>query len=101
MYHYGWIRSEEQMNRKSEKVNGYWDKAPQKVDYSQIDNTILRAFSGDHPAAISQWLPSADGLFETDLTHTLTKKEIRHRIMLKLESLLGLELSKKHFKLVQ
>ncbi|MBD3809947.1 MAG: glycosyltransferase [Sulfuricurvum sp.] len=101
MYHYGWIRSEEQMNRKSEKVNGYWDKAPQKIDYSQIDGKILRRFEGNHPAAVAQWLPEAEGVFQSDPTYIPTPKEKKHRIMLTIESMFGLELSKKHFKLVR
>mgnify|MGYP000898934100 FL=1 len=35
-YHYGWVRSEDQMNLKSEKVQKYWGKEPTKIDYSQI-----------------------------------------------------------------
>lgn len=101
MYHYGWVRSEEQMNKKSEKVNGYWDKVPQKVDYSQIDGAILREFTGTHPKVIQKWLPEAVGIFEADPTYSLTKKEKKHRLMLQAERLFGLELSKKHFKLVR
>ena len=33
-------------------------------------------------------------------SHVLTKKQKKHRIMLKLEKLFGIELSKKHYKLV-
>ena len=36
-YHYGWVRSEEQMNLKSQKVQRYWGKRHTKIDYSQMD----------------------------------------------------------------
>lgn len=101
VYHYGWIRSEEQMNRKSEKVEQYWTKAPKKIDYSQIDHAILREFSGTHPAVMADWLPrESPGLFTADPNHILSKREKKHRLMLRLERLLGLELSKKHYRLV-
>ena len=101
VYHYGWVRSEDQMNEKSQKVNGYWDKLPQTIDYSKIDSSILKTFQGSHPQAVQDWLPKADGLFQVDISHKLTKKEKKHRWMLKLEKMFNLELSKKHYKLVR
>jgi len=100
-YHYGWIRSEEQMNLKSKKVQKYWGKEPAKIDYSQMDQSIITQFSGTHPAVVQDWLPRVEGAFQVDPNYVLTKKQKKHRIMLKLEKLFGLELSKKHFKLVK
>ena len=100
-YHYGWIRSEDEMNLKSEKVQKYWSGKPVKIDYSQMDQSIIKQFSGTHPAVVDDWLPRAEGVFQVDRKYTLTKKQKKHRIMLKLEKLFGLELSKKHFKLVK
>ena len=100
-YHYGWVRSEDEMNLKSEKVQKYWGGKPVKIDYSQMDQSIIKQFSGTHPAVVHDWLPRAEGVFQVDRKYTLTKKQKKHRIMLKLEKLFGLELSKKHFKLVK
>jgi len=100
-YHYGWIRSEEQMNLKSKKVQKYWGKEPAKIDYSQMDQSIIKQFCGTHPAIVHHWLPRAEGVFQVDPKYTLTKKQKKHRIILKLEKLFGLNLSKKHFKLVK
>lgn len=102
VYHYGWVRSEEQMNRKAEKVGQYWAKSNEKVDYSQIDQAILQEFSGTHPALMADWLPmEVPGLFAADPAHILSRREKRHRLMLKLECLFGWELSKKHYTLVR
>jgi len=101
MYHYGWVRSEEQMNLKSEKVQKYWNKKPEPIDYTQIDPTIIKEFKGSHPKVIQPWLPKAEGVFEADPHHILTRRERKHRWMLKLEKLFGLELSKKHYHLVK
>ena len=40
-YHYGWARSEDQMNLKVSKVQKYWDTKPVKIDYSQMDKSII------------------------------------------------------------
>jgi len=101
MYHYGWVRSEEQMNLKSEKVQKYWNKEHKKIDYSQIDPSIIEEFKGTHPKVVQEWLPKAKGVFQADPNHTLTRREKKHRLMKKLEELFGLELSKKHYRLVK
>ena len=89
------------MNLKSEKVQKYWSGKPVKIDYSQMDQLIIRQFSGTHPAVVHDWLPRTEGVFQVDRKYTLTKKQKKHRIMLKFEKLFGIELSKKHFKLVK
>lgn len=101
MYHYGWVRSEEQMNLKSQKVQKYWNKKHKNIDYTQIDGTIIKEFTGTHPAIVKKWLPKVDGLFQADPNYQLSRKEKKHRLMIKLEKLFGLELSKKHYKIIK
>ncbi len=102
VYHYGWVRSEEQMNRKADKVEKYWAKEPKKIDYSLIDPQVLREFTGDHPSVMAGWLPAGNpGLFQADPDHRLTRRERKHRVLMKLEKLFGLEMSKKHYTLVR
>jgi hypothetical protein len=99
-YHYGWVRSEEQMNLKSRKVQKYWGNEFVKIDYSQIDQAIINEFKGSHPRIIQQWLPSDKGIYIADPKYKLSKKQKKHRFLLKLEKLFGIDLSKKHFKLI-
>ena len=99
-YHYGWLRSQEQMNLKSEKVQKYWAKDPVKVDYSQMDQSIIKEFQGSHPEIIKKWLPKESGLYKVDPNYKPSKKQKRHRMMIKFEKLFGVDLSKKHYKLV-
>ena len=99
-YHYGWLRSQEQMNLKSEKVQKYWAKDPVKVDYSQMDQSIIKEFQGSHPEIIKKWLPKGSGLYKVDPNYKPTKKQKRHQMMIKFEKLFGVDLSKKHYKLV-
>ena len=88
------------MNLKSIKVNKYWNQNPNVIDYSQIDQSIITPFSGSHPKVIKDWLPTEDGVYKADPSYKLTKKQKKHRLMIKLENIFGLDLSKKHFKLV-
>ena len=101
MYHYGWVRNEEQMNLKLQKVSKYWKHSYNKIDYTQIDKTILKEFKGTHPKVIVDWLPEAEGIFKADENHILTKKEKRHRLKKNIEKIFNMDLSKKHFKLIK
>ena len=100
-YHYGWVRTEEEMNLKSSKVQKYWDKVPTKIDYGQMDQSIIKKFEGTHPKVVKSWLPKDSGLYRVDENYQLTNKQKKHQFMIKIEKLLGLELSKKHYQLIK
>jgi hypothetical protein len=102
IYHYGWVRSEAQMNLKAAEVHKYWDERPAAaVDYSKIDPAALKPFISEHPEIVRDWLPKADGLFQADPNHQLTSREKKHRLMMKLEKMFGMQFSKKHYRLVR
>jgi hypothetical protein len=99
-YHYGWLRSESQMNLKSSMVNKYWGSDPALIDYSQMDQEIIQEFLGSHPQIMNDWLPKAEGLYIVNPNYELTKKQKKHRLMIKLENFFKVDLSKKHYKLI-
>ena len=99
-YHYGWVRSEHQMNLKSEKVQKYWGGKAKKIDYSKMDQSIIKEFKGSHPKIIKDWLPNENEVFRADPNYKPSKKQKKHRVMITIEKFFGLELSKKHYKLV-
>jgi glycosyltransferase involved in cell wall biosynthesis len=105
IFHYGWLRRQEEMNEKIKRVARYWGKSPIPIDYSKIDPKILREFKGTHPAVMKEWLlkhiGECDSIFKADPNHPLTKKEIKHRLVAWIERILGIDLSKKHFKIVK
>ena len=102
IYHYGWVRSEAQMNLKSAAVEKFWNNQTKaQADYSQIDASTLKPFTGAHPKAIQDWLPKADGIFQADPNYRLSKRDKKHRLMLKLEAWFGFRFNKKHYKLVR
>ena len=89
------------MNLKSKKVQQYWGKDSVIIDYSKVDQSIIKEFKGTHPEIIVNWLPKSNGIFQADYKYTLNKKEKRHRKMKRIESIFKLDFSKKHFKLVK
>ena len=99
-YHYGWVRSEAQMNLKSKNVQKYWGGEANKIDYSKMDQSIIKEFKGSHPKIIQDWIPKETGVFVADQDYKLSLKQKKHKIMIIFEKLFGLELSKKHYKLV-
>jgi hypothetical protein len=99
-FHYGWVRSEEEMNLKSQKVQKYWGKEYVKVDYTQINSMIFKEFKGSHPKIIQSWLPKDIGIFNADSDYKLSLKEKKYQILLKIENIFGNDFSKKHYKLI-
>jgi glycosyltransferase involved in cell wall biosynthesis len=98
IFHYGYLRSNEQMALKNATVYKYWSNTPPPpFDYGEIDPYTLKLFTGTHPKVMAQWLPPAEGIFKANPSHKLTFDEIRHRIMLKIESWTGAEFSHKHY----
>lgn len=101
IYHYGWVRSEQEMNLKFQAVEKYWSSRTVTVNYADVDPQTLREFTGTHPKVVQDWLPSAKGQFQADPNHKLTRREKKHRMMLKIESWLGVRFNKKHYRLVK
>jgi glycosyltransferase involved in cell wall biosynthesis len=101
IYHYGWVRSEAQMDAKVAGVQKFWNESVlPPVDYAQIDPAGLKLFTGTHPKAVQDWLPRAEGIFQADPNYRLTRREKKHRLMLKLEQWFGIRFNKKHYRLV-
>jgi len=102
IYHYGWVKTEEQMDLRKQSVAKYWSDQPRaRVVYADIDHKTLRMFGGPHPKVVQDWLPPAEGLFPTDPNHRLTSRERKHRVMLKLEKWFGFRFNKRHYKLIR
>ncbi len=100
-YHYGWIRTENQMNLKSKKVQKYWSREPVSIDYSQIDPSIIRLFKGSHPKIMNDFFIKNTGIFQASKNYKITFKDRKHRIMKKIENVFKVSLSKKHYKLLK
>lgn len=102
IYHYGWIRRNEDMQKKLDQVSKYWaDSTTMQIQYSQFDARALEAFKGTHPQAVQQWLlTGAEQELRIDPAYQPTRKENKYHLMRRIELLTGLDFSRKHFKLV-
>lgn len=99
MYHYGWIRTEEEAALKASKITKYWNATTgSETDYSQVDSYILKEYTEEHPAVMIDFLLPAKGLVAVDPNYQLTKKDKINRVRLKLEGMLNHDFSKRHYK---
>lgn len=103
IYHYGHVRSIKKMREKIQQVSRYWGHPPPDFkDYGHIDPQALAKFTGTHPKVVQQWLEEcAEHSLHLDPTYQPSRRERRHRWMMKLERLFNLELSKKHYTLIK
>ncbi len=102
IYHYGHVRSIAAMNERNQRVGKYWGGSAERFKAYQIDPQALAPFNGSHPAVVHDWLANAaEKNFSPDPAHQASKRERRHRWMMRLEQLFGLELSKKHYTLIK
>ncbi len=97
IFHYGYVRSAEQMALKNATVHRHFRQQNWDFEYQEIDSYILKPFTGTHPRVMESWLPPAEGIYQPNLEHKLNSSEIRHRIMLKIEGWTGAEFSHKHY----
>ena len=102
IYHYGWIRRNEDMQKKLDQVSKYWASSTKmQVYYSQFDARALEAFKGTHPKAVQAWLlTGAEQDLHIDPAYKPTRKENKYHLMRRIELLTGQDFSRKHFKLV-
>ena len=88
------------MNEKLKQVGKYWgDNHRGMSSYGMIDTAELRPFKGTHPEIVKQWIKNeSEQAFEQSPHYELTRRDYRNRIRFRLEDLLNLEISKKHYK---
>ena len=65
-----------------------------------MDQSIIREFKGTHPKIMHDWLPNEAGIFQAAKNYIPTQKQKKHQIMKRFENFFGIDLSKKHFKLI-
>ncbi len=98
VFHYGYVRNEEQMQQKFDRVEKYWSNKKKEFNYGDIDPTILREFKGTHPKVVENYFPEADEVFKSNPEYVPTKKEVKRRWKAKLEKLFGgVDLSRKFY----
>ncbi|MDE3125687.1 MAG: glycosyltransferase family 2 protein [Bacteroidota bacterium] len=75
MYHYGWVKSPEQMMRKNKNMAAFWNHAsiqaiansPQQV-YNFEEYDSIEKFTGTHPAVMKQRIAAKNWQINLDVT---------------------------------
>lgn len=98
IFHYGWVSDEAKFNALRARNEKYWSDKQSKIDYAEVDPRTLREFTGTHPTAIQRWLPPAEGMFQANPDHVLSRREKKHRVLMKLEDWFGLDFTPKHYR---
>ncbi|MCE9620636.1 MAG: glycosyltransferase [Planctomycetes bacterium] len=99
IYHYGFVRSVESMNKKIARVTKYWGSTAAAIKRYETDPMGLARFQGTHPAVIHKWIEEeSERGFAPDPDYRITRKERKYRMMMRLERLFGWDLSRRHFK---
>ena len=103
IYHYGHCRSVKKMNEKLSQIGKYWGANHREFEgYGSIDLAEIRPFLGSHPSIMTEWLATeAETIFVQDAGFRPTVRDLRNRIRFLVEEKLGVEISKKHFKVVK
>jgi hypothetical protein len=103
IYHYGHVRKVARMQAKIHQVSHYWGHPPPVFEgYGNIDPQALGKFRGSHPAVMQTWLAEeAESQLVLNPNYIPSRRERRHRWMMRIERLLRWELSKKHYRLVK
>ncbi|MES2954801.1 MAG: glycosyltransferase, partial [Pseudomonadota bacterium] len=83
IFHYGWIRRNEDMQKKLDQVSKYWASSTKmEVHYSQFDARALQAFKGSHPKVAQEWLlTGAEQDLRIDPAYKPTRKENKYHLM--------------------
>jgi len=101
IYHYGHARKLEYLQNKVDQVSKYWGSQPPKVKYD-IDPLALTPFYRTHPKFVLDWISRhTEKTYTPNRNHVLTRRERKHRWSMRIEKLFGIDLSRKHYKLIR
>ena len=97
IYHYGWVKSQEQMVKKMKEVSQYWHEGiewehyiqSEKVfDYNDFDSLAL--FEGTHPEVMKTRIAQQNWQLNVDLTKK--RFSLKDALLYKFEKLTGIRL---------
>jgi hypothetical protein len=96
IYHYGWVKSPEQMLRKQKNVSRFWNENTEEwkkylesgeyFDFSEFDS--LKKFTGTHPAVMNNRINKQNWHVELDVSKK--KFSFEERLLYKFEKLTGI-----------
>ncbi len=107
MYHYGWVKEPEAMQRKQENFNKYWHDdqwieehvvKADEFDYGR-DLRELKRFEETHPAVMLDRIARTNWKFDYDIS--TGKKKLKDRVKLFLKNYLGIDTSYRNYEVIK
>ncbi|MBC7720863.1 MAG: glycosyltransferase family 2 protein [Pedobacter sp.] len=97
IYHYGWVKSPEQMMKKQKDVSRFWhsdeslksyENVPDTYDFNEYDS--LEKFTGSHPSVLKNRIQNKNWKIELDIT----KKQfsLKDKMLYYFEKMTGIRL---------
>lgn len=107
VYHYGWVKPPEAMQRKQENFNKYWhddswiDEHVEKVNAYDYEAHVreLKKFNGSHPLVMHDRIKRLNWKFDHDPSYN--RKSPKDKVKRILKRYLGLDFSYKNYKVVR
>lgn len=102
VYHYGWVKPPESMQKKQEEFNKLWhddqwvDKHVAKVeefDYSTVD--FLEQFKGDHPKIMQERIQTKNWKFDHDIS--INRMSFKNKLKYFLRKYLNINIGYKNY----
>lgn len=102
VYHYGWVKPPESMQKKQEDFNKLWhddewvDKHVAKVDefdYSTVD--FLEQFKGDHPEVMQERIQTKNWKFDHDIS--INRMSLKNKLKYFLRKYLNINIGYKNY----
>ncbi|MEM9885285.1 MAG: glycosyltransferase family 2 protein [Bacteroidota bacterium] len=105
VYHYGWVKKPDAMQRKREHFNRYWhddewmkENILQKAQFEYGDNiNMLKLFEEEHPKVMQERIASRNWYFDYDIS--MNRPSPKDRIKALASQYLGIELGYKNYKI--
>lgn len=107
VYHYGWVKEPEAMQRKQENFNKFWHQddwiddnviKASEFDYGR-EVRELKRFEGSHPRVMNKRIKEKNWKFNYDIS--IKRKSIKDRSKRFLKKYLGIDTSHKNFEIVK
>ncbi|GLR16894.1 glycosyltransferase family protein [Portibacter lacus] len=107
IYHYGWVKPPEAMQRKQLNFNKYWHNDDwikdnvEKVEAYDYEGHVqeLALFTGDHPEVMKNRIEKLNWKFDHDISFNRTKRKDKIKRFLK--RYLGLDFSYKNYEIIK
>lgn len=106
IYHYGWVKKPEAMQRKQKNFNKYWHDDQWIEEHVQNGETYnyeehlreLRRFEGEHPQVMKKRIADKNWKFNYDISHSSRKLKDKAKDLLKK---VGIDTSYRNFILLK